>query len=196
MYTLQYSNFVLYRSDRPSRGGGVLIAIHESMHSTLISSPSDLEVVSVRLGLDNHLVVCCVYVPPDSTVLYVSSLVNYLTEIVSKCIIVGDFNFPDIDWSSLLGSSSSSNYFCEFIFDCNLTQHVTKPTHEKGNILDLVLTSPLITIDQISVNSSSLSDHFLIYFIPLCNIRLQQNQNLAMSLIFIRLIIMVCVTFC
>ena len=43
----------------------------------------------------------------------------------------------------------------------------------KGNILDLVLTSPSITIDQLSVNSSSdanLSDHFLIHFIPFCNI--------------------------
>ena len=170
------SNFVLYRSDRPSRGGGVLIAVHESIYSTLVSSPFDLEVVSVRLGLDNHFVVCCIYAPPDSTVLYISSLVNYLTDIASsssKCIIVGDFNFPDIDWSSLQGSSFLSNYFCEFIFDCNLTQHVTEPTHVKGNILDLVLTSPSITIDQLSVNSSSdanLSDHFLIHFIPFCNI--------------------------
>ena len=53
------SNFVLYRSDRPSRGGGVLIAVHESIYSALVSSPFDLEVVSVRLGLDNHFVVCC-----------------------------------------------------------------------------------------------------------------------------------------
>ena len=170
------SNFVLYRSDRPSRGGGVLIVVHESIYSTLVSSPFDLEVVSVRLGLDNHFVVCCIYAPPDSIVLYISSLVNYLTDIASsspKCIIVGDFNFPDIDWSSLQGSSFLSNYFCEFIFDCNLTQHVTEPTHVKGNILDLVLTSPSITIDQLSVNSSSdanLSDHFLIHFIPFCNI--------------------------
>ena len=168
------SNFVLYRKDRPSRGGGVLIAVQESMYSTLISSPRDLEVVSVRLGLDNHFVICCVYVPPDSSVLYFSSLVNHLTEIVSsftKCIIVGDFNLPDIDWSSLLGTSSLSNYFCEFVFDSNLTQHVTEPTHVKGNILDLVLTSPCISLDQLSVNSSSvaiLSDHFLVYFIPSC----------------------------
>ena len=184
------SNFVLYRSDRPSRGGGVLIAIHESIYSALVSSPFDLEVVSIRLGLDNHFVVCCIYAPPDSTVLYISSLVNYLTDIAassSKCIIGGDFNLPDIDWSSLQGSSFLSNYFCEFIFDCSLclvidfspcilfvfcvlTQHVTEPTHVKGNILDLVLTLPSITIDQLSVNSSSDADHFLIHFIPFCNI--------------------------
>ena len=94
----------MYRSDRPSRGGGVLIAVHESIYSTLVSSPFDLEVVSVRLGLDNHFVVCCIYAPPDSTVLYISSLVNYLTDIAassSKCIIVGDFK-----------SSFLSNYFC------------------------------------------------------------------------------------
>ena len=108
--------------------------------------------------------------------MYISSLVNYLTNIAassSKCIIVSDFNLPDIDWSFLQGSSFLSNYFCEFIFDCNLTQHVTEPTRVKGNILDLVLTSPSITIDQLSVNSSSdanLSDHFLIHFIPFCNI--------------------------
>ena len=170
------SSFVLYRCDRPSRGGGVLIAVHKSLPSTLIPSPSDLEVVVVKLGLDNDFVICCVYVPPDSASLYISSLINYLTNIVSsfnKCVIVGDFNFPDVDWCSLLGSTSLSNLFCEFIFDCNLTQHVTEPTHVKGNILDLVLTSSNITLDQFFVNSSTdaiLSDHFLIYFLPLCTI--------------------------
>ena len=108
--------------------------------------------------------------------MYISSLVNYLTKIVSsfsKCVFVGDFNFPDIDWFSLLGSSSLSNLFCEFVFDCNLTQHVTEPTHIRGNILDLVLTSPSVILDQFSINSSAdaiLSDHFLIYFLPLCSI--------------------------
>ena len=80
------------------------------------------------------------------------------------CVIVGDFNFPDVDWCSLLGYTSLSNLFCELIFDCNLTQHVTEPTHVKGNILNLVLTSPNITLDQCFVNSSTdaiLSDNFL-----------------------------------
>ena len=103
--------------------------------------------------------------------MYISSLVKYLTEIVSsfsKCVFVGDFNIPDIDWFSLLGSSSLSDLFCEFVFD----QHVTEPTHIRGNILDLVLTSPSVILDQFSINSSAdaiLSDHFLI-FLPLCPI--------------------------
>ena len=67
----------------------------------------------------------------------------------------------------LLGSSMLSNVFCEFIFDCNLTQHVTQPTHKKGNTVDLVLTSPSVNIEQLSVNSqllSDFSDHFIISF--------------------------------
>ena len=61
--------------------------------------------------------------------------------------------------------------FCEFVFDCNLTQHVTEPTHIRGNILDLVLTSPSVILDQFSINFSAdaiLYDYFLIYFLPLC----------------------------
>ena len=61
-------------------------------------------------------------------------------------VLVGDYNFPDICRYSLSGTSSFSNYFCEFIFDYNLTQHVMEPTHIMGNILDLVVTSPSVNI--------------------------------------------------
>ena len=85
---------------------------------------------------------------------------------------MGNFNFPDMSiWSSLTGSSLSSNLFCEFIFDCNLTQHVTEATHVKGNLLDLVLTTSHIDIDHLSVHSHSyfnLSDHHAISFLQVC----------------------------
>ena len=35
------TGFVLYRKDRPSRGGGVLIAVRESLFSSFIPSPHD-----------------------------------------------------------------------------------------------------------------------------------------------------------
>ena len=67
---------------------------------------------------------------------------------------VGDFNFPDIDWLSLPGACYLSNYFCECIFDCNLSQHAMESTHTKGNILDLVLTSPNVSIRELAIHSS------------------------------------------
>ena len=122
-----------------------MIAVKSSLFTSLISSPSDLEVVCIKMDIGSDiLLICCVYVPPDSSVSYVSSLANFLSDTklsFSNCIILGDFNFPDIDWSVLMGTSHQSNCFCNLVFDCNLTQHVPDPTHVKGNLLDLVLTS-------------------------------------------------------
>ena len=147
-----------------------IYAVKSAVPSSSLPSPTDIEVISVEVGINHDLVLCSIYVPPDSPVSLISSLVLYLSSLVSsynRCIFAGDFNFPDISWSSLLGSSMSSNVFCEFIFDCNLTQHVTQPTHKKGNILDLVLTSPSVNIKHLSVNPqllSEFSDHFIISF--------------------------------
>ena len=170
------SDFVLYRKDRPSRGGGVLVAVSKSIYSSHISSPSNLEIVSVMLGQDLEFILCSVYVPPNSSEAYLSSLLSYLTHLVTsykRCIFVGDFNFPDIDWFSLTGCCPLSNSFCEFIFDSNLTQHVMEPTHVKGNILDLILTSAIIDITHLSIQPSShfySCDHFILSFIPQCDI--------------------------
>ena len=43
------SNFTLYRKDRSTRGGGVLIAVRESITSTFVNTRDDLEVLAVRL---------------------------------------------------------------------------------------------------------------------------------------------------
>ena len=97
-------------------------------------------------------------------------LISFVNDILSSenpCIIVGDFNLPDICWSSLMGKSPISSSFCDFVFRCNLTQHVQDPTHMKGNILDLVLSNP---IDELVISSPRNykidTDHFLISFCP------------------------------
>ena len=65
-----------------------------------------------------------------------------------------------------MGTSTSSNCFCNFVFDCNISQHVLVPTHVKGNVLDLVLTSHNVvnhlTVHPLSV--ASFSDHFVVSF--------------------------------
>ena len=158
------NDYVLYGKDRPSRGGGVLIAVRDFLPSSFISSPSDLEILSIKIGQSYDLVFCCIYVPPESSLSYISSLVHFLTDLsssFSKIIIVGDFNLPDIDWFTLMGTSISSNCFCNFVFDCNLTQYVYEPTHVKGNVLDLVLTSASVVVDHISLSTLCLLLIFL-----------------------------------
>jgi len=59
--------YTLYRKDRGSRGGGVLIAVSDSVPTVLISSPEELEIITVNLNfLNGPTTLCTVYVPPNS----------------------------------------------------------------------------------------------------------------------------------
>ena len=110
---------------------------------------------------------CAVYLPPYSCSTHCLDLCNYLSDLSSnnKVIILGDFNFPSINWQSLLGTSETSILFCDFVYDNNLDQLVTEPTHVKGNILDLILTIVSDNIKDVSVYSRNIPfsiDHFII----------------------------------
>ena len=159
--------FSLHRKDRVSHGGGVLITVKNYLFSSCLPSPVDLEVISVQISRNqSQLVKCNCYVPPNSGESCLNSLLIYFSDLLSRydnVIFTGDFNLPDIKWSSLSAHSSSSNAFCDFIFDNNLTQFVDRPTHSGGNVLDLALFTDLEIIDNLLVFQpceSLCSDHF------------------------------------
>ena len=110
---------------------------------------------------------CSVYLPPHSCSTHSLDLCNYLSDLSgnNKVIILGDFNFPSINWQTLLGTSETSSLFCDFVYDNNLDQLVTEPTHVKGNILDLILTNVSDNIQDVSVYSRKIplsTDNFII----------------------------------
>ena len=43
-------NYSIYRKDRKSRGGGVLVAISDSISSNLIPSPNTVELIAVSIN--------------------------------------------------------------------------------------------------------------------------------------------------
>ena len=49
----------IFHADHPTRGSGVMLAVKSDILCKLIKSPSDLEVVCVRLNL-SHPITCCV----------------------------------------------------------------------------------------------------------------------------------------
>ena len=160
----------MHRKDRESRGGGVLIAVSNSVASSMLPSPPELEIITVKFRINQfEAVICNCYIPPNTADTLFVTLLRYLSNLLSnhnRVIITGDFNLPDINWSSLSGHSYTSNTFCDFVYD-NLFQLVDTPTHVGGNLLDLVLTSDTQLIDDLCVlelAGSFRSDHLMITF--------------------------------
>ena len=83
-------------------------------------------------------------------------------------IIAGNFNLPDIDWSTLAGGSAVANELCNIIFELNLLQHIDQPTHIQGNVLDLILSGGGDLVHSLKVlpnhQTSIQSDHYIITF--------------------------------
>ena len=82
-------------------------------------------------------------------------------------IILGDFNVPDINWDRLTSTSFQSSSLCDLIFKITLIQLIHHPTHNKGNILNLLITNidNHISNIQIDPNTQFLSSgHFIITF--------------------------------
>ena len=69
-----------------------------------------------------------------------SVLQNYLRTSGPFDLILGDFNLPIIDWKTQTSSTQTGETYVELFQDLFLHQHVEEPTHERGNVLDLVFT--------------------------------------------------------
>ena len=93
----------------------------------------------------------------------------YKTDI-DNVILVGDFNFPKIDWASCSSQIDLDNIFLTTVEENALQQLVLKPTRGE-NILGLFLTSNTDLIEDLVVdepfsNSDHMSLNFNIKFLP------------------------------
>ena len=151
--------FTLFRQDRKNshRGGGVLLLINSCMNAIEVKMKSqfvDQVWCSIKLkGGEDLLIGVCYHSPnPDfSHKENDNKLCDLFTELYGKpLLLMGDYNYPDIDWSSLHGLSTASQKFVDAIEDGFLTQHVLEATCN-GSVLDLVITSEPDMIDSISM---------------------------------------------
>ena len=55
------SNYQVYRMDRDSRGGGVMIAVKSSIPSRLINKHSSIEALSVEVDVKPKVTLTCMY---------------------------------------------------------------------------------------------------------------------------------------
>ena len=135
--------------------------------------------VSIRLQGSDTLLVGCIYRSPSQPLnTSVTSLCELFTSLgnCTHLLVYGDFNFKEIVWSDLSGSSTNSQIepFLDTIDNLFLFQHVSNPTRFRQdatpNLLDLVFTNEkeIVTTNLSYLPPLGNSDHIFLQFDVLC----------------------------
>ena len=169
--------YQIHRRDREHgvRGGGVMLAVREPLISVrrqdLDETNSELLVCEIKPE-DRRKFLCAVfYRPPNTGVEYMKEFKRFLRKVslshFSQVVVLGDFNMPDIDWTTGVPNNNELLYlnFAKTIHDNQfLWQLIDVPTRDY-NILDLVLTNIPHKFRNIEVFQDIIkTDHTLIEF--------------------------------
>src|SRR5260221_2016005 len=169
---LAINGYTLYRKNldqiKMNRGGGVMLYVSEKVTSMISTELNDniCESIWVNLKLKGNLFlnfgVC--YRTDSTTQLELENMFTIIRKATKHAtVIVGDFNYPKIDWN-ILECSETEEPFLDLIQDCFLTQHVINATRG-NNILDLVFTTEKSMVDSIEViEHFAKSDHEIVIF--------------------------------
>lgn len=172
---LEIPNFNLFRSNRSQRrGGGVAIYVRDTFESAVCDDINSIydDVVGCRVKISDSdsLTFICAYRSDSNSNDQNASLFSSIRSWVSpenRAILVGDFNFKEIDWAQFFWPRKCDD-FMELVLDCNLTQYVEEPTRDR-NLLDLVFSNDEGTVENVRVREGlGTSDHFSVFFECIC----------------------------
>ena len=93
--------------------------------------------IKVKCGCED-VVIHSVYRSPNSSRENDAKLCAYVKEMRGTNILVGDFNYPDINWETGTTAARGRDFF-EATTAAGMDQFVNEPTHISGNTLDLIL---------------------------------------------------------
>jgi len=150
-----------HRMDREDtaggRGGGLLIYAKIGLSVLVLDKTVPFNQYCKFLVSD--VIVYLIYRPPSGG----QTSLDNLTELVQKAeknsILIGDFNLPEVDWSTWT-TAHRSRALLDAAEECGMEQLVSFSTHNKGNILDLVLTNiPERILDVSEAGRLGHSDH-------------------------------------
>ncbi|CAM4590454.1 unnamed protein product [Lepidochelys kempii] len=117
------------------------------------------------------------YRPPGSNLDMDRALLNVFNKVNTNgnCVIMGDLNFPDIDWRTSANNNNRAQIFLDAIADGFLHQVVAEPTRGDA-ILDLVLVISEDLIEEMIVGDNLGSSHHELIQFKL-NGRINKNKS-------------------
>ena len=178
----QLTDYDLFLSNLNVRRG-VAVYVKRKLNAVSVDMGTNFqESVWCTLQLQNQdtLLIGCLYKSPNTNDENHQSLENLLRGISNRReshkLLMGDFNFPEIDWESIttsVGEEHKATKFVECIRDTYRFQHVKQPTRvREGNepsLLDLIFTNEENMIENLTTHPSlGKSDHLILSFNYIC----------------------------
>ena len=199
---LSLEGYTLHREDKKSgKVGGVLLYIHNDLQAVRCKELSCTDFESsiwceVKLNNKDTLLVGVVYRSPNSPDKNNHELLEQLKKTdkvnASHKLIMGDFNFKEIDWDALQVHASDNHpakAFFDVTQDLYLVQHVNFPTRhregQKSSRLDLVFTNEEFMVENIrGIAPLGKSDHVGVVWTFICSSGIELSDNHHTSLNF------------
>ena len=142
--------YMVFHVDKPTptgKGGGSIMYVKTTLNPTERKSSATCtrEIIQVDINPKNavHLKLALRYRNARTTAADDDEFYIMLEEVLlsqHECVIMGDFNLPNIDWTLQRPTPSPGNKLMQLLADNNLTQHVHE-TIRQNNVLDLVIST-------------------------------------------------------
>ena len=174
---LQLDGYNMIRYDRQTgiRGGGVILYIKYGIPFTQLESDQTVE--SIWCKISSKFKIGLYYCAPNNTSDYIEAMCNEISQnAAGKVVIMGDFNFPNINWNNYTCCRYSEK-FRDTCLDYFLHQMVLEKTRVNST-LDLVLTSHENLISNLNVSDPlATCDHNVIEFILNSSLTMNSKKN-------------------
>lgn len=178
---LNLPGFTLHRKDREGEGGGVCIYVKDNIAGHIVSSSlhtnlsttGPVESIWLEITVSRvKFVVACIYRPKASTTIednnQLLSIVEAAMQLHTPVFIFGDFNYPEIDWTTL---TVFPNNQCSLDFLNNYKTHrgeqmiyfPTRIRNSQISLLDLLIVNDKLNVFDIQDHPPlGRSDHIVI----------------------------------
>ena len=151
----------------------MLIAVNDklSLQSKIIPVKCAAELLAIELSLPDStkIIISTCYRVRMSNYNEIMQALNKLSrkKMLRKFVVIGDFNLKGVNW--VMGNSTNSleNEFVNGFADLGLLQCIDAPTHNKGKILDILLTKSkqyITDLKTIDAERYCISDHYAVTF--------------------------------
>lgn len=167
-HKFKVNNYKIYREDRPSHGGGVLIGVRRDIpHQRLEKFPTiTIENISIIINLNNHPVRITSAYSPRFTNHFVNDL-EIITTSASEFFIFGDFNAHHISWHCLKNNTAGNKLYNHHLISNYLiyypnsyTRYGQQTVSTTPSVVDLMLMNSTLQVSPIATHEGALdSDH-------------------------------------